>query len=116
MAGKTDSDVPKPPKHLRPSTRKWWVEVLKEYSLEPHHLKLLARAAEAWDRGEQAREAIALHGLTYTDRFGAPRARPEVAMERDCRTGFARLIRELDLDCGTPGEAPRPPALHSNRR
>lgn len=43
--------------------------MLEEYSLEPHHLKLLARAAEAWDRGERAREAIAEHGLTYEDRF-----------------------------------------------
>ena len=112
----TDSDQPKPPKHLRPATKRWWNAVLDEYSLEPHHLKLLARAAGAWDRGEEAREAITSHGLTYTDRFGAPRARPEVAMERDCRTGFARLIRELDLDCGAPGESSRPPALRSNRR
>src|SRR6266851_9852144 len=30
-------------------------------------------AAESWDRASQAREAIAQHGLTYTDRFGSPR-------------------------------------------
>ena len=113
----TESDLPKPPKHLRPATKRWWTAVVEDYSLEPHHLRLLARAAEAWDRGEEAREAIKTYGLTYTDRFGAPRARPEVAMERDCRTGFARLIRELALDVDQP-DAPRAPrtADYGNRR
>ena len=115
MADYTDA-LPKAPKHLRAATRKWFARVIEEYALEPHHTRLLTRAAEAWDRGEQAREAIALHGLVYTDRFGAPRARPEVAVERDCRIGFARLLRELDLDCGAPGQSVRPPALQSNRR
>ena len=101
--------APKPPTHLRPATKRWWSSVVEDFDLEQHHLKLLTRAAEAWDRGEQAREAIAEHGLTYVDRFGAPRARPEVAMERDCRTGLARLLRELALDVDPPSEAPRAP-------
>lgn len=105
----TESARPKPPKHLRTATKQWFSAVIDEFDLEPHHIKLLTRAAEAWDRGEQAREAIERHGLTYSDRFGAPRARPEVAMERDSRTGFARLIRELALDVDEPPEAPRAP-------
>ncbi|MBO6725551.1 MAG: hypothetical protein JJ911_07825 [Rhizobiaceae bacterium] len=104
----TDSARPKPPKHLRAPTGRWFTSVVDEYDLEPHHLRLLTRAAEAFDRGEEAREAIAENGLTYTDRFGAPRARPEVAVERDCRIGFARLLRELALDIEPP-EAPRSP-------
>src|SRR6185312_7239840 len=32
-------------------------------------------AGEAWDRCQAAREAIATHGITYVDRFKAPRAR-----------------------------------------
>src|SRR5262245_14628243 len=98
MADLDTSALPKPPKHLRPATKRWWASVMLDYSLDPHHLKLLLRAAEAFDRGEEAREAIARHGLVYTDRFGAPRARPEVAVERDSRIGFARLLRELGLD------------------
>jgi hypothetical protein len=94
-----------PPKHLRPATQRWFAAVLKDYELEAHHIRLLTRAAEAWDRGEEAREAIAEHGLVYSDRFGARRARPEVAMERDSRTGFARLIRELALDVDAPDAA-----------
>lgn len=108
--------TPKPPRHLRAETRKWFLDVTKAYELEEHHCRLLALAGEAWDRGQQAREALAEHGLTYVDRFGCPRARPEAAIERDSRTGFARLLRELDLDVEAPAESPRPPAIRSNRR
>ena len=102
-------ESPKPPKHLRPATARWFKSVVADFELEEHDVKILIRAAEAFDRGEQAREAIAKHGLVYNDRFGAPRSRPEVAIERDSRTGFARLLRELALSgAGTP-EATRAP-------
>lgn len=106
----------KAPPHLRPATRRWFASVATDYELEQHHLRLLQRAAESWDRGEQARETLDREGLIYTDRFGAPRVRPEVAIERDARIGFARLVRELDLDVTEPAEADRPPPLRSNRR
>ena len=102
---------PKAPKHLAPATRKWFAGVVAEYELEPHHLRLLTLAAEAWDRGQQAREAIDANGLTFTDKFGQPRARPEVAMERDSRIAFARLLRELALDINSPADDSRPPAI-----
>jgi hypothetical protein len=70
----------------------------------------LTLAAEAWDRAEQAREAIAQHGMTFMDRFGQPHARPEIAIERDNRIAFARLLRELALDVEAP-DAPRPPSI-----
>jgi phage terminase small subunit len=74
-------------------------------------------ACEAWDRAQQARAAIESTGLTYTNRFNDPVLRPEVAVERDSRLAFARLIRELDLDVDPPSESrSRPPALKSNRR
>jgi phage terminase small subunit len=103
--------APAPPAHLRPETRQWWAQVCHEYvDLEGHHLKLLSLAAEAWDRCAEAREAIAEHGLTFVDRLGTPRARPEVAIERDSRIAFARLLRELALDVAAPDDS-RPPAL-----
>jgi phage terminase small subunit len=102
-----------PPKHLRPDTAEWWRSVAKDYALEPHHLRLLTLAAESWDRGVEAREAIAKHGAVYVDRFEQPRARPEVAIERDSRISFARLVRELALDLDPPDEAGRPPRLGS---
>ena len=52
--------------------------------------------------------------MVYIDRFKAPKARPEVAIERDASILFARLVRELDLDFETPNDM-RPPALSSNR-
>jgi P27 family predicted phage terminase small subunit len=107
---------PPPPAHLSASTKKWWKSVVAEFLLEEHHRHLLKLACEALDRAEGARETLATLGTTYTDRFGAPRARPEVAIERDARISFARLVRELDLDTEVPSSGHRPPPLRSNRR
>jgi P27 family predicted phage terminase small subunit len=111
---KSKTTVPKPPKHLRVATSAWWAEVVSEYDLENFHIRLLTKASEAFDRSEQAREALLKHGLTFDDRFGSPHARPEVAIERDSRIAFARLIREIGLDVSTPSDT-RPNALPANR-
>ena len=105
--------VLKAPAHLKLPTKRWYLAVLTGYELEEHHRRLLLLAAEAWDRATDAREAVEKHGLTYDDRYGCPKPRPEVAIERDARIAFARLVRELDLDAGdsAPPEAPRPPML-----
>lgn len=105
----------KSPEHLSDDAAAWWLEVVREYDLEPHHIRLLTLACDAWDRGQQARILLASEGLVYYDRFNAPKARPEAAIERDSRTAFARLLRELDLDLDGPSEAPRAPAIPSNR-
>ena len=106
-----------PPTHLRAETKRWWAAVVNDWGLEPHHVRLLTLASEAWDRCQQARKLLATHGLTYDDRFGAPRARPEVAIERDSRLAFARLLRELDLDIDPPTNVTaRPPMLRSMGR
>lgn len=107
---------PKSPPHLAPATRRWWLAVHRDYTLEEHHTRLLTLAAEAFDRAVQARELIARDGLTVPTADGSVKAHPAVAIERDSRLAFSRLLRELDLDAGAPSEAPRPPALHSNRR
>jgi phage terminase small subunit len=107
---------PHAPGHLQAATRAWFDDVLRDYQLEPHHVRLLTLASESWDRCCQAREVLAAKGLTIDDRFGFPRARPEVAIERDSRIAFARLCRELDLDTEVSPGSPRPPALNSNRR
>ena len=103
-------NTPTPPKHLTSSTRKWWSSVVSEFELEGHHLKILTLSAESWDRGQQARRALQKHGIVYEDRFGQPKARPEIAIERDSRTGFARMLRELALDVDPPTES-RPPSV-----
>jgi hypothetical protein len=107
--------APQPPKHLTPATRAWFASVCEEYELDEHHLRLLALAGESWDRGQQARTELEKHGITYVDRFGAPRKRPEVSIESESRIAFARILREIDLDCAPPPDS-RPPSLRSNRK
>lgn len=100
---------PRPPKHLRAPTKRWWTWVCQNFTMEEHHLKLLTAACESLDRMEQAREALVKHGITYVDRFNAPHPRPEVGIERDAKIGFARLLRELRLDLDAPES--RPPEM-----
>jgi phage terminase small subunit len=108
MTAETSSGRQAPPDHLSKPAQRWWSSVLSDYSLDPHHVHLLTLAAESFDRCVEARQALAEHGATFTDRFGQPKARPEVAIERDSRIAFARLVRELDLD-GEPLPDPRLP-------
>lgn len=110
------SRTPKAPPHLRESTQAWWRSVLMNYELEDHHLRLLQLAAEAWDRCQEARELLARDGLIMAGREGGMRPHPAVAIERDSRIGFSRLVRELDLDVEASAAGARPPALKSNRR
>jgi phage terminase small subunit len=99
-------EPPAPPKHLSEEAKEWWTQVLSEFRLEDHHVKLLRLAAECWDRAQQARVALAKHGTTFIDRFAQPHPRPEVGIERDSRIAFARLIRELGFDVSNPESRP----------
>lgn len=110
----TSARLPKAPEGLTPATAEWWLSVAQEWDLERHHLRLLTLAAQAWDEVQAAQAVIATRGAVYEDRWGQPKARPEVALVRDGRIAFARLVRELDLD-GVPPPESRPPALPSNR-
>ena len=107
--------LPEVPDHLSKQASAWWLSVVADYDLEGHHLRLLQAACEAWDRCQQAREAVAEHGLTYRSANGDLKSNPAVAIERDSRTLFARLVRELDLDATVPADRSRPPSLRSNR-
>jgi hypothetical protein len=92
-----------------------WRRLVDDYGLdaEPHALRVLTLACEALDRCEEARQALARHGTTYLDRFGSPRARPEVAIERDSRIAAMRAFRELSLDADAP--EPRIPRVGGGR-
>ncbi len=107
---------PHAPAHLSAPTASWWVDVVTTWDLDQHHVRLLTLAAEAFDRAVQARQVIARRGMTFKDRFGQPKPRPEIAIERDSRTAFARLLRELDLDIDAPADnEPRAPQLRRMR-
>ena len=94
--------APPPPDYLSAAMQAWWKQVMAHYELEPHHVHLLEAAAAAWDRMTEARKVLAENGLSYEDTRGRHHPLPEVAIERDSRIGFARLVRELGLDDATP--------------
>ena len=102
------------PNHLKTATKRWFEAVVQEFVLDEHHLKILSLAATNWDRAEDARAAIAKHGLTFEDRFGAPHARPEVKIANDATIVFSRLIRELGLDVAPPDDV-RPPRMSGRK-
>jgi phage terminase small subunit len=82
-----------------------------EYRLEDHHVRLLTLACEAWDRAQEARTTLETEGSYFIDRFKQPKAHPAIAVERESRVSFARLLRELDLE-GDPQPDIRPPRRH----
>lgn len=100
----------KPPAHLKPLTRQWFEGVIADFELESHHVRLLQAACESWDRMQAARETLETEGSFYRNQNDEPRAHPALAVERDSRIAFARMIRELGLD-GSPDPDPRPPGI-----
>jgi len=105
------TEYPPAPAHLSPNRHEWWDALVRAYELDAHHLDLLQQAAECWDRKEGARRVLDTDGPTFTDRFGQPKPRPEVAIERDSRLAFARMLRELALDVVEPGDEHRAPKI-----
>jgi P27 family predicted phage terminase small subunit len=104
----------KPPAHLSPASKKWFLNVLADFDLEESDIKLLTLACESWDRATLARETIAEAGLTYTDRLGNIRKHPAVSIAEAATIAFARLVRELSISDSEPSES-RPPNLRSNK-
>jgi P27 family predicted phage terminase small subunit len=110
--------VEPPPAHLSEAMQRWWQAVVRDYDLDPHHLHLLEAACDAWDRMCEARAVLREEGLTVATKDGGKKKHPASDIERDSRLAFARLVRELDLDCPAPPpeQGWRPPAIRSNRR
>jgi len=117
VANVSAAELP-PPGHLSEAMQAWWRQVMADYALDPHHLHLLECAADAWDRMVEARDTLREEGLTVPTAGGGKKKHPASDIERDSRLSFARLVRELDLDCDPPQEQRgwRPPAIRSNRR
>jgi phage terminase small subunit len=106
----------KAPRHLSHDMKVWFDSVVATYQMEPHHLRLLQLACEAWDRASDARQEIGEIGMTFIDKHGSPHPVPQVGIERDARIAFARILRELDLDAEPPKSPSQPPSLRSIRR
>jgi P27 family predicted phage terminase small subunit len=91
---------PEPPRHLSRASKRWFRRVRADYELTEPAFRLLVAACEAWDRTVEAREAIENDGAYRADRYGQLRPHPALAVERDTRIAFARLVRELGFEGG----------------
>ena len=99
MSKKAAATAASPPSNgLSPEAQAWFSSVEARYQLDDHHRKLLTGACIMWSRAMEARAVLDREGLTYTDRFEAPRPRPEITIERDSLTCFRQLVHELGLD------------------
>jgi hypothetical protein len=92
-----DHKTPSPPGHLSRKMKKFWISVFESKTLDARETLIFLKALESHDRAEQARRIIKNQGLTFIDRFNSPRVRPEVAIERDNRAAFAKLIATIHL-------------------
>ncbi len=98
------------PTDLGPAGKRFFRTVTRDFELEGHALRLLEEACRSLDRAEEARAAVEADGAYLKDRFGQVKAHPGIAVERDHRGLFARLVRELGLPLdGAPDT--RPPLL-----
>jgi P27 family predicted phage terminase small subunit len=106
----------KAPSHLSADSKLFFDYVIHEYTagFDRHHVKLLTLSCEALDRGVQARKLIEKDGLTFVDRHGSIKPHAAVAIEKDSRIAFARMIREIGLDIADSDS--RPPTLPANKK
>jgi len=88
--------------HLQPQTQRWITDLVRNFTFEPVQLKLLILAGEAHERTNEARERIAKDGICIEDRFGQLKRHPAVQIERDSRSAFSKLMRQLKLDIDPP--------------
>src|SRR5262249_61257029 len=102
----------KAPSHLLSATQEWWLSVHRDFDLSQHHEMLLTLACEAWDRCCQARSVLDADGIVIGGREAAVRPHPCIAIERDSRLAFARLVAQLSLD----DEMTPDPALRAAQR
>lgn len=87
-----------PPSHLSSESQAWFAKVVETFDLTDSQRLLLQSAAENWDRAQAAREVLTNSGMSFQDRHGNYKARPEVQIARDCQGLFLRIMRTLSLD------------------
>jgi hypothetical protein len=99
---------PAAPAGWSPRARQVWQAAHRDFELHPAEAELLKMACEALMRCEQASKVLAKSGLTCIDRYGTPRARPEVDVEARSRVFYAAAIRQLGLELAEDAGADAP--------
>ena len=99
------------PKNLTNESKRFWIDTVKGYELEAHHLKILEAACRCWDRIIEARSIVKKDGAYFKDRYNQHKPHPALDIETKNKNLFMRLIRELSLDLEVPPDS-RPPGLY----
>lgn len=100
----------KPPAWLSAKSRRWFTAVAGQFVFETEaEWSLLEQAAGVLDRLDEARAAIAEHGLLVPTGQGGLKPNPAANLERDNRILLARLLRELRMS--EPGDDSRIPGI-----
>jgi phage terminase small subunit len=107
---KTTLDIPPAPKGLSREAKRWWGTILEAHDLQDGALLILESALECWDRMRQAQAVIEAKGMSYDDRFGQSKVRPEVLIERDMKAAMVRHLAALKLDLEPIQDGPGRPA------
>ena len=95
---------------LSPEALTWRQHLLDEFEIaDSAGLLLLDTAMAAFDRMREAQRIVAAEGSMQKDRFGAVRAHPALAVERDSRAGMLAALRALRLDLEPLQAIGRPP-------
>jgi hypothetical protein len=103
----TETVLPAEISGLCHEARDLWTTLIGEFpDLSEIACHTLLVACQSLDRRNAARQALESHGLTFADRFGAPHARPEVAVERDCQALFLKSLRQLSQNLPARAEGP----------
>lgn len=99
---------------IPPADRKWcsaarelWRSTHQKFVLADHHITLLREACHQLNRAHEAREELAEHGLTVTDRYACTSPSKFLEVERASLNTCRLLLRELGLDTGNKNELVR---------
>jgi phage terminase small subunit len=100
--GRSGRDLPRPPRHLEPSERKLWNQLVAGFDFRDSASQAVLRTAlEAHQRSRRCREAIDRDGEAVRDRFDQIKPHPLLPAERDGRAAFLQGMRALNLDIGS---------------
>ena len=104
--------TPGPSIELGKAGLKFRKQILKDFVIEERHdLKRLDLAAHCLDRIAECQDIVKKEGLIILDRFEQKKEHPAAKIERDNKTLFVRILRELGLDLEKQEES-RPPAQY----
>src|SRR5690348_6157715 len=89
-------DLPRAPRHLEPSERRLWSQIVAAFDFgDPASQAVLRTALEAHMRARRCREAIDRDGESVRDRFDQLKPHPLLSAERDARAAFLQVMRAL---------------------